>query len=363
MVPRVAEFDPLAARVVAVEEDGGQIVVHHLHLQPEPLDRLQSDLGGDLLPVGIDRQQSIGQPVVVEQVRVGDAQQQVQAGLFHPGRHVGQGAGRQQAVDHQDGEDDTFRQPALARAAPVHRRRQADPFHVGQHQVQAANLVSDLRHAALLEGGQGLYFGGGGLWNGFYLGRTGRHYSRLGQVRRVLPGPHPPDETLGRVHHGPLPTASAPEGRRRPLLGWREPLAYPGQACVELGQVWAEVVLAQDPAWVQLLQGHGSPENAIGAVEEQHAAGGSGVGHMEHQALAALQVEDDDVLKHRHARQPRGIGRRELVQLGRASQHRPGNVAENHVDVIAAERILAHTGSQILWGMLCCHHQRSSVEW
>lgn len=109
MVPRVAEFDPTAAFVGAVEEDGGQIVVNGFHGQLEALHGLQGYLGSNLLPVRINGQQGIDQPVVVEQARVGDIQKQVQAGLFRPRRDVAQGTGRQQAIDDQDGEDGTFR--------------------------------------------------------------------------------------------------------------------------------------------------------------------------------------------------------------------------------------------------------------
>lgn len=64
----------------------------------------------------------------------------------------------------------------------------------------------------------------------------------------MLPGPHPPNKTLGRVHYGALPAAGPPEGRRRPPRGWREPPAHPGQAGIELGQVRAEVIPAQRPS-------------------------------------------------------------------------------------------------------------------
>ena len=112
--------------------------------------------------------------------------------FFHPGRHVAQGTGCQQAVDDQNGDDGAFRQPALARTAPVHRRRQADPVHIGQHQVEAADLVGDLLDAALLEGGhrqgsgtpQDLYLGGREVLESFYLDLAGDRYLRLGQGRR-----------------------------------------------------------------------------------------------------------------------------------------------------------------------------------
>jgi len=101
MVAGVAVIDPSASFVVAIEENGGQVVMHGFHFQAKGFDGPQRNLGGNLLPVKIDRQECVNQPIIVEFLRIGYPQKQMQAGLLYPSGHIAQGAGSQHPVDDQ----------------------------------------------------------------------------------------------------------------------------------------------------------------------------------------------------------------------------------------------------------------------
>ena len=309
MIAGVAIIDPGAAFIIAVEQNGGQIVMHRLHLQAKGFYRPQGDLDRNFLPVEMNRQQGIDQPIIIKLLRVGYSQQQMQATLCYPSGHLAQGTRGQHPVDDQHRNRLPVRYPSLiwpTWTELVDDLDQPDLSQILQQQPQPAHLVSLFDHPFSLEGDELLHLGGQRLAQGLDLFDGGQRYLWLGQ-RAVLPGLHPVDQSTRRVDHRALPAACLPECDRRFLRPDTPLKPHPGQTSFKLAQVAPKTIGTQHPAGVQFLQWYRSPQGAVGMVEVDHASYCLRIAHVDDDALPALQIEDDAVLENQHLGQGRSI--------------------------------------------------------